>query len=90
MKKLLWVLGIVSLSFVSSPVRAADEGWTITNFVDSITILSTGKVHVQETIDVDFGSLVKHGIYRDLPYRYQVDGSKISTDVEELTVTDGS
>ena len=90
MKKLILALGIVSLVFISSPARADDTGWKVTNFTDQITVQSSGKVQIQETINVDFGSLQKHGIYRDIPYRYQVDnGSTINTDIEQVSVTDG-
>jgi len=51
----------------------ADEGWVIDSFFSEINVESTGVVNVQESIDVDFGGLSKHGIYRDIPYEYEGD-----------------
>ncbi len=71
----------------ASPVSAA-ENWVIDNFKSQINIQSDGKVEVTETIDVNFGSLQKHGIFRDIPYIYYSDsGSNIYTEIEIKTVT---
>ncbi len=59
----------------------ADEGWVIDNFNSNIEIQKTGIVKVDETIDVDFGTLSKHGIYRDIPYVYEQDGKKTYTEI---------
>lgn len=72
---------------ITSPVWAA-ENWVIDNFQSQINIQSDGKVEVTETIDVDFGSLTKHGIFRDMPYIYYSDsGSNIYTDIQLQSVT---
>lgn len=48
----------------------------IDNFKSEINIQSDGKVQVLETIDADFGELDKHGIFRDIPYIYQLGNSQ--------------
>lgn len=54
---------------------AADQGWRITSFAGTYVIQKDGTVDVQEQIDVDFGSLQKHGIFRDIPIKYRYDDS---------------
>lgn len=70
MKKLLLLL-LSLFFFVFVPkAQAASDDWTIDNFQSVITIQQDGKVNVTETIDVNFGTLQKHGIYRDIPNIY--------------------
>ena len=66
------------LPLIISPTQTfAQENWVINSFDSEIRILENGKVSVVETIDVDFGSLQKHGIFRDLPVIYTLsDGNK--------------
>ncbi len=51
----------------------ADEGWTIDSYDVTYSIESSGIVQVVEDIRVDFGALEKHGIFRDMPVRYEYD-----------------
>lgn len=68
-------------------VSFAAENWIIDNFQSQINLQKNGKVQVSEVIDVDFRNLVKHGIYRDIPYIYQTDkGGRIYTDIEVQSV----
>lgn len=85
-KKIIFFL--FSLIFIFAlPVRA-DEGWVINNFQSNIDILQSGKIEVLETIDVDFGSLQKHGIYRDVPNYYYFDNNASSyADIEVESIT---
>lgn len=84
-------LFILAIFFVPSFSLQAEEGWRITNFHSHINIEEDGGVLVVEKIDVDFGSLQRHGIFRDIPYIYQSDdGGKIYTDVAVLEVTDNN
>jgi len=66
---LLLLLGAQAALGVAA--RAADDGWTIERFVSDIEIRPDGAIAVVEAIDVDFGSLEKHGIFRDIPVRYR-------------------
>lgn len=71
--------------------RAADTGWTITSFDARIDVQSDGRVLVNETIDVDFDGLAKHGIFRDIPVRYEwpQDARKVRMyEIQVLSVAD--
>jgi uncharacterized membrane protein YgcG len=56
---------------------AADEGWVITRFAADIEIGHDGALHVTEAIDVDFGTLQRHGIIRRIPVRYRWDDTHV-------------
>ncbi|MBI2911500.1 MAG: DUF2207 domain-containing protein [Chloroflexi bacterium] len=51
----------------------AKEDWTIRSFDAQIEVGSDGSLQILEAIEVDFGSLQKHGIFRDIPVRYEHD-----------------
>jgi len=68
---LLILSGLFNASLVT-PV-AADEGWTISSFQSATVIQSNGQLDVTETILVDFGALLRHGIVRDIPVLYDYD-----------------
>lgn len=61
---------------------SADEGWVIERFNSDITIERSGEVKIVETIDVDFLTLEKHGIYRDIPYIYEANGQKTYSEID--------
>ena len=70
-----------------SPAEA-QENWKIDSFHSDIQIQSDGFVSIVETIAVDFGSLQKHGIFRNIPYIYQnKDGSKTYLEFEIGSIT---
>jgi uncharacterized membrane protein YgcG len=76
MRRLTFVLAvIVTLLVLASPGRSAhaDEGWTIDSYDVTYDIDQSGLVRVTEDIQVDFGFLQKHGIFRDMPVRYNYD-----------------
>ena len=52
----------------------ADEGWTIDRFASAIEIQHDGTLLITESIDVDFGALEKHGVFRDIPIEYTIPG----------------
>lgn len=89
MKKLVsLIIGVVALFGLLTPVPArADAGWEIPTFDSQILVQPSGEVVFQEVITVDFHTLEKHGIFRDLPYIYQSkDGKTVYTDVEVIFV----
>lgn len=47
-----------------------DEGWVIERFASQITIQADGSFDTLEAIDVDFRSLSRRGIFRNLDYRF--------------------
>lgn len=89
------------LTFVAAPLVAQDSqdtGWTITSFDAAYRINADRTIDVTEQIDVDFGPLQKHGIYRDIPITYrktldagmQVAAGKVKVDIDRISVTDGA
>src|SRR4051794_32912161 len=88
MKRLLVILGFVLVLRPAVALAQSDSDWQISSFDSHITLQSSGVVQIEETIAVDFGSVDKHGIYRDLPFAYsQADGSTVYTTIEVATVT---
>ena len=78
--------------------RAQDTGWTIPSFSANYTVNADRSIDVTERIDVDFGPLQKHGIYRDIPVRYakvvrpgsSIRAGTVDVALMVLDVTDGN
>ncbi len=86
MKKIKFLLFIL-LSLVIFPQVTKAE--VINNFIADITINPDSSILVEETIDYDFtGSTARHGIYRDIPYKYQACGGSYKLDIKVLSVQD--
>lgn len=87
-----FIISVLTLFFLLTPsLINAQENWTINAFDSEIEILSNGQVNIVETINVDFGSLQKHGIFRDIPFAYTAsDGAKTYTEVVVTRVRDGA
>jgi uncharacterized membrane protein YgcG len=86
-------LGIAALAAAwafacSAPL--SDEGWVITSFQSDITIAKDSTLIVKEDIKVDFGSQLKHGIFRTIPVRYRFDDTHDRYfDISIQSITDG-
>ncbi len=84
-RPLLGLLTLVSLTLVTSQLSFAQGSWVIKDFRSQINIQKDGSVLISETISVDFGSLQKHGIFRDIPVIYQdKNGNKTYS---QITIT---
>lgn len=68
----LLLLSIAPL-FVAPAPLTADEGWVIERLNIRLDIQRDGTIDAREAIDVDFRGLERHGIYRDLTYRFTYD-----------------
>ncbi|MEK7861707.1 MAG: DUF2207 domain-containing protein [Chloroflexota bacterium] len=82
---------LVVLAFifaVGTPLAAGatDEGWIIESFDAQIEIQSDGRLQIEERIDVDFGRLERHGIFRDIPVVYDWPQETRKQRVYELQV----
>jgi len=87
MKQTSFLLSLLALLIFPTPLFA-QENWVINSFHSEIRILGGGMVSIVETIDVDFGSLQKHGIFRDLPFVYTLpEGGKRYTEVTTENIT---
>lgn len=84
-----YIITALFLLFIILPSLAgAAEAWKIDNFQSIVDIQSDGKVAVSETVDADFGSLQKHGIFRNIPYMYLLDsGGNTYADIQILGLT---
>lgn len=86
--RLIAVAGLVlSWSWAASaPALADDTGWTIESFDARIEIQPDGRILVTEGIDVDFASLERHGIFRDIPVESSWPGGPRTVRVYDLEV----
>jgi hypothetical protein len=92
--RFLLTVAVVLLLAAAVPRDArADEGWTIDSFAAVIEIQTDGSLLITERIDVDFGSLQKHGIFRDIPIEYSSPGDDKHNRIygfEAVSVTDAN
>lgn len=61
----------------------------ISNFFVDIKVNQDSSIIVEETIMYDFGDLQRHGIYRDIQYKYKAGGGNYKLDIKVLSVSDG-
>ena len=62
---------LISNTVMINNVIAQDSNWIINNFDSNITINQNATINIKETIDVDFYTNQKHGIYRNIPVKYK-------------------
>lgn len=75
----------------SETTSAQDEGWIIRSFDVRYELQTNGSFNVREDIAVDFGTLERHGIFRDMPVEYKYDDNNNRLiNVSDVSVTDGS
>ncbi len=94
MRRLLWLL----VALVGAPLAAQDTGWTITSFDAAYTVNPDRTINVVESIDVDFGPLQRHGIYREIPITYNrvlkvgapIGAGRVKVDLSDIVVTDAT
>ncbi len=79
---------------------AQDTGWEITSFDAVYTVNRDRTIDVVETIAVDFKRLQRHGIYREIPVRYNrvaradvgsgvnIPAGRVKVDLTLMSVTD--
>ena len=85
----LLAVGVAARS--PAAAQAQDDGWIIRSFDVRYELQADGTFNVREDIAVDFGSLERHGIFRDMPVEYRYDDSNNRLiDVSDVSVTDGS
>ncbi|HAM88315.1 MAG: hypothetical protein US83_C0005G0070 [Candidatus Falkowbacteria bacterium GW2011_GWC2_38_22] len=72
--------------FFASPAFAEEQ---INDFTVDIKINKDASIEVDESIAYDFGTEQKHGIFRDLPYKYKNNGGNFKLRYSDFSVTDG-
>lgn len=85
MKRLFYVLGIVAVLFIFPATSFAEE---ISAFSATISVQADASIKVVESINYDFGAIARHGIYRDIPYKYQARGGNFNLQISGISVTD--
>jgi len=86
----LFAVLILNLSLILFIPPALAQYFTIDKFHSDIMINEDSSIIVKETIDVEFHQQ-RHGIYREIPFRYRDDSGKmITTPTKVLSVVDGS
>ncbi len=89
MKKILLILSFGLIVYCLPLALYAKDGFAVHNFSSNLNINSDGILSVTETINIEFFE-ERHGIYRDLPVRYEKDDGSIHyTDLRILGVTNG-
>lgn len=84
MKKLFLVIIFLFLSFTPSLAQES-----ITEFESRIAIQKDATAIVTETIQYNFGTNQKHGIFREIPYIIKKqDGKKFKLDLKVISVSD--
>jgi len=86
MKKIFsHVLLFVFTFFIVASINAEE----IKTFESNIKINKNGTINVYEKITYDFGTLQKHGIYREIPFiKTNQDGKKFELKFSKISVTD--
>lgn len=79
---------IISVGWVST--AHAQEQEVIQDFAVSIQINQDTSINVEETIVYDFGAQQRHGIYRNIPYKYKARGGNYSLDISDVKVSGDS
>ena len=88
--RVIFVIFFLQLFFFPKNVFAqSDTGWVINSFESKISINEDTSVDVAETIEADFKTLSKHGIYREIPVKYKTaSGNNLDVRFELDSVTD--
>ena len=85
MKHLVYIIIIFITSlFLATPTNAEE----IVDFKVDLTINTDASIDVYEQILYDFGDLSRHGIYREIPYKYKARGGNFSLLFSDFSVSD--
>jgi uncharacterized membrane protein YgcG len=95
--RLLAVIALAAMAFAlgAAPASAGFEFESIPSYDVTITINDDGTLTVHEVIAYDFGSQFKHGIFRDIPVRFdypkKADTDRVyEIDVESVKASEGT
>lgn len=84
------ILLFVLLALALQVPAVADDREVIRSFDQVIHLHKDCSVDVTETIDMDFNTIPRHGIYRMIPVRYRRGGNDFSIEIKVDHVTDES
>jgi len=66
---------VAALLLLAIQAASADEGWIIRQMQVRLEIQPDGSLKAVDALDVDFGNLSKHGIFRDIRSRFDYDAT---------------
>lgn len=81
------LLSLITVGFISPKIVWASE--KIDNYTVNIAINHDGTINVEEQITYNFGEAQRHGIYREIPYKYKARGGNYTLEISDLTVSTG-
>lgn len=93
MKKVTSFLGLLLLVavFIFSGINtvSAQSSYAeqIDNYQVDIKLDQSGEIYIQERIEYDFGIAQRHGIFRNIPYKYKNDFGKFNLRLNDIAVT---
>ncbi len=76
---------IVFFFLIALPASAEE---IINNFDIKIEINQDASILVTETISYDFGDAKRHGIYRDIPFKYKARDGNFNLRLSDISVVD--
>lgn len=83
--KLVILFLALGILFVLPKIVWAEQ---IDNYKVNIVVNADSTILVEERIDYNFGTEQRHGIYRDIPYKYQARGGNYKLEIDSISVTD--
>jgi uncharacterized membrane protein len=83
--KLILTLAISLGLFIAFPAFAQEQ---INSFDSKIQINSDATINVTETIKYNFGEAERHGIYRDIPIKYDREGNNFNLRISDISIAD--
>jgi uncharacterized membrane protein YgcG len=83
-----WAAAVLAFAALANTARA-DDGWVIEKFDARLEIGGDGTLEITEKIAVRFDQ-AKHGIFREIPVRYDVNGHLYDLRMHLLGVHDGA
>lgn len=87
MKRLL-MFGFLAVSLLglAHTTRAQSTGEAIKNFAADITVQADSSIRVEERLSYDFGTNQRRGIFRDIPVKYERNGSNFNVRISDVNV----
>lgn len=85
MPKTLLPAAVIFLSIFLSITAYAEK---IANFTSGIYVTDNGTILVTEDIEYDFQHAYRHGIYREIPFKYDYGYKRLTIDLDVEGVTD--
>ena len=85
MNKLPRIIFLALLVLACYQVTFAQSPYSVTSYHTDIQILADASIHIKEKIEVEFNEK-RHGIYRNIPLRYQLDSADYRIVIRDVSV----